>query len=101
MAHGGKREGAGRKIGSKATHTLQAEQARAILIQAYLDNIQPINEALIKKAKDGDIQAIREIHDRVYGKAPQALTGPNGKELTVLISGESAERFKIKDVSTP
>ena len=96
MTHGGFREGAGRKKGSKATHTLQAEQARAMLIQAYLDNIKPINEALIKKATEGDIQAIKEIHDRVYGKAPQSLTGPDGKELTIIISGESAERFKIK-----
>lgn len=96
MSRGGYREGAGRKVGSKATHTLQAETAKAQLIQTYIDNIKPINEALIKKAIEGDIQAIKEIHDRVWGKAPQAITGPEGRDLTIIISGESAKRFNVK-----
>lgn len=57
----------------KAAHTLQAEHGKAMLIQAYLENIQPINQALVDKAKAGDIQAIKELHDRVYGKSPQPL----------------------------
>ena len=68
--HGGKREGSGRK---KARHTILAEAGKAALIQAYIENIKPINKALIAKAKKGDIQAIRELHDRVYGKAPQDI----------------------------
>jgi len=63
----------GRPVGSKATHTIQAEQGKAALIKAYLDNIKPINDALVEKAKTGDIQAIKELHDRVYGKAPQDM----------------------------
>lgn len=55
-----------------AAHTIQAEAGKAALIAAYLKNIKPINDALIKKAKKGDIQAIRELHDRVYGKAHQS-----------------------------
>ena len=42
----------------KAAHTIQAEAGKAALIAAYLKNIKPINDALIKKAKRGDIQAI-------------------------------------------
>lgn len=83
MAKGGKREGAGRKKGSKATHTIQAEQAKAELIRAYIANIKPINEALIKKAIDGDIQAIKELHDRVYGKPFQAIGNPDGSSLLI------------------
>lgn len=63
----------GRPKGSKATHTLQAEHGKALLIQAYLDNIKPINQALVNKALTGDIQAIKELHDRVHGKANQAV----------------------------
>jgi hypothetical protein len=63
----------GRPKGSRATHTLQAQEARAALIRAYCENIQPINEALINKAKKGDIQAIRELHERVYGRPSQSL----------------------------
>lgn len=73
----------GRPKGSKATHTIQAEAAKAELIKAYIKNIKPINEALIKKATEGDIQAIRELHDRVYGKSPQAITGPEGGPIQI------------------
>ena len=85
MAHGGKRPGAGRKKGQKAAHTTQAQKAREELIRAYIENIKPINEALIKKAKEGDIQAIRELHDRVYGKPMQAmeLSGKDGGPIEI------------------
>lgn len=75
MAKGGKRPGAGRKKGSKASHTLQAEEGKKLLIQMYLENIRPINEALLKKAKKGDLGAIKELHDRVYGKSLQPISG--------------------------
>jgi len=71
--HGGTREGAGRKKGQKASHTLLAAKGREALIKAYLREVRPINEALINKAKQGDVQAIRELHDRVHGKAPQSI----------------------------
>lgn len=64
----------GRPIGSKAAHTLQAQEAKAVLVRAYCENAQPINEALISKAKQGDIRAIRELHERVYGRATQELS---------------------------
>lgn len=62
----------------------------------YVENIKPINQALIDKAIAGDIQAIKELHDRVFGKAPQAITGPNGKDLTIIVSSESATRYNVK-----
>lgn len=63
----------GRPKGSKATHTIQAEQGKALLIQMYLEQVRPINQALIDKALTGDIPAVKELHDRVYGKSPQPL----------------------------
>jgi len=63
----------GRPKGSKSAVTLNAEQAKQALIDAYIAAREPINQALIEKAKTGDIQAIRELHDRVYGKAPQDM----------------------------
>lgn len=61
----------GRPKGSKSATTLRVEEARQQLIKAYMDNIVPINEALVKKASEGDLQAIKELHDRVYGKSLQ------------------------------
>lgn len=75
MAKGGKRTGAGRPKGSVSKSTLQALKAKEQLIAEYIKNIKPINEALIKKARQGDIQAIRELHDRVYGKSMQPVEG--------------------------
>jgi hypothetical protein len=74
----------GRKGGRKKfVSTINAEKGKALLITMYLENIRPINQALIDKAKDGDIQAIKELHDRVYNKATQPVSGPNGGEITV------------------
>jgi hypothetical protein len=69
----------GRKGGRpRGLNAINAEKGKALLLKMYLDNIRPINEALINKAREGDMQAIKEIHDRVYGRAPQPLTGSNG-----------------------
>ncbi len=65
----------GRPKGSKSPVTLKVEAARQVLIDAYIANIKPINEALIAKAKEGDIAAIKELHDRVYGKSIQPVEG--------------------------
>lgn len=73
----------GRPKGSKAAHTIQTEAAKAQLIQTYLDNIKPINEALVNKAKQGDIQAIRELHERVYGKVTQIIGGDRENPLVI------------------
>lgn len=63
----------GRPKGSKATHTIQAEAGKQLLIQMYMENVRPLNQILIDKALGGDIQALKELHDRVHGRAPQAV----------------------------
>jgi hypothetical protein len=84
----------GRPKGSKSPVTLKVEQAKQALIDAYIKNIKPINEALLKKAKEGDLQAIRELHDRVYGKVPQAITGPEGGNLIIQFDPVFNEKTK-------
>lgn len=74
----------GRKGGRpKGLNAINAEKGKALLIQMYLENIKPINQALIDKAKSGDIQAIKELHDRVYNKAAQPLTGGDGGAIKI------------------
>jgi len=81
----------------RATHTLQAERAKKQLIKAYIANIKPINKALIDKAIDGDIQAIRELHDRVYGRALQPFEGELKGNMIVkfLVQPEIAKKHAI------
>ncbi len=75
----------GRPKGKLAQKTIDAAAGKALLIKMYLENIIPINEALLRKAKYGDMQAIKELHDRVYNKAAQPMTGGDGGDIKVRI----------------
>ena len=72
---GGRRIGAGRP---KAQHTIQAEAAKKLLISMFEKEKLPIFKALLSKAKEADIPAIKELFERVWGKVPQTLSDPDG-----------------------
>ena len=72
MAKGGYRPGAGRP---KAQHTIQAEAAKAELINLFLKEKKPIFEALIRRAKEADMSAMKELFERVWGKESQPFDG--------------------------
>ena len=78
MARGGRRPGAGRPTGSKDPHTLKAELFRSALIDKAIEEQGPILNALFKQAKAGNVPAIKELFERIMGKAPQPLTDPDG-----------------------
>jgi hypothetical protein len=81
---GGARPGAGKKKGSKAAHTLEAQAVKQLYVEKAKQYALPILEALVDKALKGDVGAIKEFNDRVFGKAPQAITGPDGAELKII-----------------
>lgn len=91
MAKGGKQPGAGRPKGAISKSTRSALEAKAILVAKIHEEIEPITEALIAKAQEGDIQAIKEVFDRAFGKAvnPVEMSGKDGKDL---FNPESKER---------
>ena len=47
------------------------KEARRILSEMVMREIEPIGEALIAKAKKDDVLAVRELFDRAFGKASQ------------------------------
>ena len=67
----------------KASHTLEAQEAKAILIAKIHEKIEPLADILIQRALKGDIAALKEVFDRGFGKAMQAIemSGKDGKEL--------------------
>jgi hypothetical protein len=73
MANGGKRPGAGRPKGAVSGHTKEALIFKEELIRRVLEEKGPIIEALIGKARSGDVQALREINDRLLGKPHQQV----------------------------
>jgi len=76
--HGGVRAGAGRPI---ANHTILVAEARKALIDAYMKEQVVIDAALVEKAKTGDVPAIKELYDRVYGKSLQTNENINVKKV--------------------
>ena len=78
---GGWRPGGGRP---KAPHTLEAEKAKALIIQRVVESLEPILKALINKAKKGDAKAAQELFNRAFGKPPQAFELPEGSGQIVI-----------------
>src|ERR1041384_2590071 len=86
MPKGGKQPGAGRPKGSVASHTILAQEMRKALIEAAAEEWGPIIKALIYSAKHGEVYAIRELFDRIFGKATQGLelSGKDGGPIPIL-----------------
>jgi len=53
------------------------------------EGMEALARALINKAKDGDIQALKEIGDRLEGKVPQAIEG-TGEDGAILVKWADA-----------
>jgi hypothetical protein len=83
MPKGGKQPGAGRPKGALAGHTILAQEMRKALIEAAAEEWGP---SLIYSAKHGEVYAIRELFDRIFGKASQGieLTGKDGGPIPIL-----------------
>jgi hypothetical protein len=88
---GGARKGAGKPKGYKAPHTLEAMATRAAFIKKVEENLDNIFASLLTEAKKGNVQAIKELLDRAWGKPPQALTDPNGGSLKIAAVAISLE----------
>ena len=58
---------------SSKSNRLWGETIRRAVLQADGAKLRAIADALIDKAADGDIAAIKELGDRIDGKATQAL----------------------------
>lgn len=60
----------------KSLRTLKREEdkkAREKFLLFASANVLPIGDALVQRAKQGDVQAIKEFFDRTWGKAPQSF----------------------------
>lgn len=90
MAYG-KKTG-GKTKGYKAPHTLEAQELKKNLIAQYAASATEINKALIDKAKTGDVAAIRELHERAWGKANESIDITNKTLPTPILGGVTREK---------
>ncbi len=77
---------AGRPRGSLAKHTIEAQAYREALVATIIDKMGSVIQALIDKAINGDVAAIKEINDRVLGRASQPIAD-NVQELKQIQQG--------------
>lgn len=74
----------GNKYSSK-NNRLWADTLRRVCVQADGKKIRALAEALVAKALDGDVSAIKEIGDRIDGKVPQMLQGDPDQPISINI----------------
>jgi hypothetical protein len=76
----------GNKNSSKSNR-LWAETIRRAVVQDDAQRLRQIAEALLTKASEGDMAAIKELGDRLDGKALQEnkLTGDDDQPLSIKI----------------
>ena len=60
-----------------------AQKQREQLLKLLKPHIAKIFKALVAKAEEGDVSAIKELLDRAWGKAPQPLTGEDGGPIQI------------------
>ena len=58
---------------------------KKLAIQEDYKRIHKVAEALFRKAEDGDISAIKELGDRIDGRAQQTISGDSDSPITVIV----------------
>jgi len=70
------------RTGKKSGYNEKAVELRIDLINKAVNSKSDINQALIDKAKTGDVPAIKEVFDRTLGKATEYIdVTSNGEAL--------------------
>lgn len=69
---------------SSLNNRLWANTIRRAVVQADPDRLRRIAEAMLDKAEEGDMSAIRELGDRLDGKVAQTIQGPDGGPAVLL-----------------
>lgn len=67
-----------------------AEAINRALLAEDGKKLRALADRIIDKALEGDVAALKEIGDRVDGKAAQAIVGADGGDLVVRIEASDA-----------
>jgi hypothetical protein len=68
---------------SSKSNRLWGDTIRRAIAQSDPDKLRRIAESLLNKAEEGDLQAIKELGDRLDGKAAQTIMGDKENPLAV------------------
>lgn len=70
---GGRQPGAGRPKGSVSEETRKKLAITKYILEQVEKELAPMVSALIAKAKNGEVQAFKELLDRCLGKAKESV----------------------------
>ena len=62
-----------------------ADIVRKLAVQEDYKRLHKVAESLFKKAEDGDLTAIKELGDRLDGKALQEIGGNSDQPITIRV----------------
>ena len=74
----------GNKNSSK-NNRVWGKLVKKLAIQEDHKRLHRVAEALFKKAEDGDIASIRELGDRIDGRAEQTISGDSDSPITIVV----------------
>lgn len=101
MKRGGKRPGAGRKRGSKSKLTVAQRRTLTELARDHTEDAVKTLAAIMLNGRAtaaARVTAANSILDRGWGKAPQAITGPNGGPISTIdltkVGADDLERLE-------
>ena len=81
---GGAQPGAGRPKGSLGGHTIQAMRAKEYVVARVTENLPALLDVMLAKGMGGDIQAIKDLLDRAYGRPTESIEHGGGIQVTTL-----------------
>lgn len=85
------RFGSGNKFGKGNPHAVRVAQLRTALLNAVSpEDLEAIIQALVQKARQGDVYAAREVLDRTLGKADAVDLSQRIEALEELFSAQLA-----------
>ena len=58
---------------------------RKLAVQEDYKRLHRVAEALFKKAEEGDVACIREMGDRIDGRAEQTISGDSDQPITIVV----------------
>ena len=70
---------------SSADKRVWGKVVRKLAVQEDYKRIHNVAEALFRKAEDGDISAIKELGDRIDGKAEQTISGDSDAPINIIV----------------
>ena len=76
---------------AKDKNRLWAETIRRVVVQNDAYRLRAIAEALVTKAEEGDMAAIKELGDRIDGRAVQAIDAEVKGSLILTLSNDDAD----------